>query len=152
MNVSARGVFCRGESVDRGHVHLFTKGHSGYHVGGQDLHCLEWRVVPRKEKHQSWEGFDGEGPTSSVRRGDARDRREGVPHEVTAVDGRESPLLSPPIKPLAVAAGELEIAFSDCALPTPPGPTPWCGPGSIPNNWQTSVDFSNHRVLNAFGK
>ena len=25
--------------------------------------------------------------------------------------------------------------FSDCALPTPPGPTPLWGPGSIPNNW-----------------
>ena len=108
MNVPARGVFCRGESAERGHVHLCTKGHSGYHVGGQDLHCLEWRVVPRKEKHQSWVGFDGEGPTSSVRRGDARDRREDVPNEVTAVDGREGPLLSPPINPLAVAAGELE--------------------------------------------
>ena len=25
--------------------------------------------------------------------------------------------------------------FSGCALPTPPGPTPLWGPGSIPNNW-----------------
>ena len=25
--------------------------------------------------------------------------------------------------------------FSDCALPTPPGPTPLWGPRSIPNNW-----------------
>ena len=26
MNVWARGVFCGGESADRGHVHLCTKG------------------------------------------------------------------------------------------------------------------------------
>ena len=86
MNVWARGVFCRGESADRGHVHLCTKGHSGSHVGDQDLYCLEWRVVPRGE-NPSWVGFDGEGPTSSVRRGNARDGREDVPNEVTAVDG-----------------------------------------------------------------
>ena len=82
--------------------------YSGYHVGDQDLHCLEWRVVPRKEKHQSWVNFDGEGPTSSVWRGDARDRREDVPNEVPAVDGCEGPLLSPPFNPLTVTARELE--------------------------------------------
>ena len=106
MDVWARGVFCRGESADRGHVHLCTKGHSGCNVGDQDLHCLEWRVVPRGEKHPSWVGFDGEGPASSVRRGDARDGREDVPNELTDVD--EGPPLFPPINPLAVAAGELE--------------------------------------------
>ena len=50
-----RGV-CRSESADRGHVH------PGYHVGDHDLHCLEWRAVPRGDKHPSWVGFDGEGP------------------------------------------------------------------------------------------
>ena len=85
MDVWARGVFCRGESADRGHVHLCTKGHSGCRVGDHDLHCLEWCVVPRGEKHPSWVGFDEEGPTSSVRRGDARDGREDVPNELTAV-------------------------------------------------------------------
>ena len=29
----------------------------------------------------------------------------------------------------------IDEAFSDCALPTPPGPTPLWEPGSIPNNW-----------------
>ena len=29
----------------------------------------------------------------------------------------------------------IEEVLSDCALPTPPGPTPLWGPGSIPNNW-----------------
>ena len=29
----------------------------------------------------------------------------------------------------------IDEAFADCALPTPPGPTPLWGPGSIPNNW-----------------
>ena len=29
----------------------------------------------------------------------------------------------------------IEEAFADCALPTPPGPAPLWGPGSIPNNW-----------------
>ena len=107
MNVWARGVFCRGENADRGHVHLCTKGHSGCHVGDQDFHCLEWRVASRGEKHPSWEGFDGEGLTSSVRQGEAREGREDVPNEVTAVNGREGPPLFPPINPLAVAAGEL---------------------------------------------
>ena len=65
-------------------------------------------MVPRGEKHPSWVGFGGEGTTSSVRRGDARDGREDVPNEVTAVDGREGPPLFSPINPLAVAAGELE--------------------------------------------
>ena len=108
MDVWGRGVFCRGESADRGHVHLCTKGHSGCHVGDHDLHCLEWRVVPRGEKHPTWVGFDEEGPTSSVRRGDARDGHEDVPNELTALDGHEGPPLFPPINPLAVAAGELE--------------------------------------------
>ena len=29
----------------------------------------------------------------------------------------------------------IDEAFADSALPTPPGPTPLWGPGSIPNNW-----------------
>ena len=29
----------------------------------------------------------------------------------------------------------IDEAFADCALPTPPGPAPLWGPGSIPNNW-----------------
>ena len=66
------------------------------------------RVVPRGEKHPSWVGFDEEGPTSSVRRGDARDGREDVPNELTTLDGHEGPPLFPSINPLAVAAGELE--------------------------------------------
>ena len=106
MDVWARRVFCRGESADRGHVHLCTKGHSDCHVGDHDLHCLEWRVVPRGEKHPTWVGFDEEGPTPSVRGGDTRD--EDVPNELTALDGHEGPPLFPPINPLAVAAGELE--------------------------------------------
>ena len=28
----------------------------------------------------------------------------------------------------------IDEAFSDCALPAPPGPTPWWRPGCIPNN------------------
>ena len=32
-------------------------------------------------------------------------------------------------------------AFADCALPTPPGPTPLSGPGSIPNNWADVCGF-----------
>ena len=75
MDVWARGVFCRGESADRGHVHLCTKGHSGCHVGDHDLHCLEWRVVWRGEKHPTWVGFEKEGPTSSVRRARGRAKR-----------------------------------------------------------------------------
>ena len=31
--------------------------------------------------------------------------------------------------------------FSDCALLTPPGPTPLWGPGSIPNNWTDVCGF-----------
>ena len=35
----------------------------------------------------------------------------------------------------------LDEAFADCALPTPPGPTPLWGPGSIPNNWADVCGF-----------
>ena len=31
--------------------------------------------------------------------------------------------------------------FSDCALPTPPGPSPFWGPRSIPNNWADVCGF-----------
>ena len=31
--------------------------------------------------------------------------------------------------------------FADCALPTPPGPTPLWGPVSIPNNWKDVCGF-----------
>ena len=69
--------------------------------------CTAWNGACG-EKHPTWVGFDEEGATPSVRRGDARDGREDVQNEVTAVDGREGPPLFPPINPLAVAAGELE--------------------------------------------
>ena len=45
----------------------------------------------------------------------------------------------------------IDEAFTDCALPTPPGPAPLWGPGSIPNR-RTSVDSLNHRVQIDFGK
>ena len=35
----------------------------------------------------------------------------------------------------------VDEAFTDCALPTPPGPTPLWGPGSIPNNWADVCGF-----------
>ena len=35
----------------------------------------------------------------------------------------------------------IDEVFSDCALPTPPGPTPLWGPGSIPNNWADVCGF-----------
>ena len=35
----------------------------------------------------------------------------------------------------------IDGAFADCALPTPPGPTPLWGPGSIPNNWADVCGF-----------
>ena len=109
LSVWARGVFCRGESADRGHVHLCTKGSTPVATSATRT-CTAWSGAWCRagEKHPSWVGFDGEGPTSSVKRGDARDGREDVPNEVTAVDGREGPPLFPPINPLAVAAGELE--------------------------------------------
>ena len=34
----------------------------------------------------------------------------------------------------------IEEAFAD-ALPTPPGPTPLWGPGSVPNNWADVCGF-----------
>ena len=33
------------------------------------------------------------------------------------------------------------IDEADCALPTPPGPRPLWGPGSIPNNWADVCGF-----------
>ena len=35
----------------------------------------------------------------------------------------------------------VDEAFADCALPTPLGPTPLWGPGSIPNNWADVYGF-----------
>ena len=35
----------------------------------------------------------------------------------------------------------IDEVFTDCALPTPLGPTPLWGPGSIPNNWADVCDF-----------
>ena len=35
----------------------------------------------------------------------------------------------------------IDEAFADSALPTPPGPTPLWGPGSIPNNWADVCGF-----------
>ena len=67
MEEWARRVFCRGESNDRGHVHLCTKRHSDCRVGDHDLHCSEWRVVPRGEQHPTWVGFEEAGPTPSGR-------------------------------------------------------------------------------------
>ena len=46
----------------------------------------------------------------------------------------------------------VDEAFSDCALPTPPAPHRRGDPDPFRTTGQTSVDFSNHLVLNAFGK
>ena len=35
----------------------------------------------------------------------------------------------------------IDEAFADCALPTPPGTTPLCGPGSILDNWADFCGF-----------
>ena len=35
----------------------------------------------------------------------------------------------------------IDEAFADCALPTPPGPTPLWWPGSIPDNWADVCGF-----------
>ena len=35
----------------------------------------------------------------------------------------------------------IDEAFADCALLTPPDPTPLWGPGSIPNNWADVCGF-----------
>ena len=35
----------------------------------------------------------------------------------------------------------IDEAFTDCALPTPPGSTPLWGPGSIPDNWADLCGF-----------
>ena len=40
----------------------------------------------------------------------------------------------------------IDEAFADCALPTPPGPTPLWRPRSIPTTVLTSVDSSNRPI------
>ena len=35
----------------------------------------------------------------------------------------------------------IDEAFTDCDLPTPPGPPPLWGPGSIPDNWTDVCGF-----------
>ena len=46
----------------------------------------------------------------------------------------------------------IDEAFSDCALPTPPGPTPLWGPGSIPNNWADVCGILKPRASQRFWK
>ena len=46
----------------------------------------------------------------------------------------------------------IDDAFTDCALLTPPGPSPLWGPGSIPDNWADVCGFLKQPVLNAFGE
>ena len=46
----------------------------------------------------------------------------------------------------------IDEAFADCALPTPPGPAPLWGPGSIPDNWADVCGFLNPSRLSAFLK
>ena len=35
----------------------------------------------------------------------------------------------------------IDEAFDDCEMPTPPSPTPLCGPGSVPNFWTDVCGF-----------
>ena len=47
----------------------------------------------------------------------------------------------------------IDEASADCTLPTPPGPTPLWGPGSIPNNWADVCGFFKPPpVLSASGR
>ena len=47
----------------------------------------------------------------------------------------------------------IDEAFTDCALPTPAGPTPlWGHLDQFQTTGQTSVDFSNHWVPIVFGR
>ena len=47
----------------------------------------------------------------------------------------------------------IDEVFADCALPTPPGPTPLWRPRSIPNNWEEVCGFLNPPpALNVSGK
>ena len=46
----------------------------------------------------------------------------------------------------------IEEAFADCALPTPPGPAPLWGPGSIPNNWADVCGSLSQRIQIGIGK
>ena len=43
----------------------------------------------------------------------------------------------------------IDEVFADCALPTPPGPPPLWGPGSIPNSWADVCGFSQASWLPA---
>ena len=104
MEEWARSVFCRGESNDRGHVHLCTKRRLPHRR--PRLALLRMARGSARRQHPTWVGFEEAGPTPSVRRGDTREEEE--PHERTTLGGQEGPPLFPPINPLAVAAGELE--------------------------------------------
>ena len=48
--------------------------------------------------------------------------------------------------------GTIDEAFTDRVLPTPPGPTPLWGPGSIPDNWADVCGFLKLPGSTAFGK
>ena len=46
----------------------------------------------------------------------------------------------------------IDEVFSDCTLPTPAGPTPLWGPGSIPNNWADVCGFLKQAGSQRFWK
>ena len=46
----------------------------------------------------------------------------------------------------------IDEAFTDCALPTPPAPTPLWGPGLIPNNWADVCGFLNPTAQIGIGR
>ena len=45
----------------------------------------------------------------------------------------------------------IDEAFTDCVLPTPPGPPPLLGPGSIPDNWADVCGFLKPPGSDRFG-
>ena len=46
----------------------------------------------------------------------------------------------------------IDEAFADCAMPTPLGPTPLWGSGSIPNNWAGVFGFLKPSVSDCYWK
>ena len=91
-----------------------------------------YRVVPAYQQHL---------------RQEERHRQEAHPNSSSIMISQEVDLVAGDFNGTAWRCrrrdnlSTIDEAFSDCALPTPPGPTPLWGPGSIPNNWADVCGF-----------
>ena len=78
-----------------------------------------------------------------------RHRQEAHPHHPCSHDSQHVDVVASDFNGITWRSrirnniSTIDEAFTHCALPTPPGPTPTVEPGSIPNNWADVCEFLN---------